>query len=182
MRRLTGLCPSPTNRAVVGVASGAPVSGFETVTGGPVRCMNRSKRLVGLLAARPTGAHHDGSAQRLVVGQQIGGHPTQTAESVAVGAQVVSQLVTVGAARVGFRPRGAPAGPGRVEGGRVHRHDRILGGQEPVRDQAAGALMMTGSCAGSSCRPSLACTAPRLRSARCADKPTDPAVVPSRRA
>ena len=29
--------------------------GVETVTGGPVRCMNRSKRLVGLLAARPTG-------------------------------------------------------------------------------------------------------------------------------
>jgi hypothetical protein len=31
---------------------GAPVGGIETVTGGPVRCMNRSERLVGLLAAR----------------------------------------------------------------------------------------------------------------------------------
>ena len=28
----------------------------ETVTGTPARCMNRSERLVGLLAARPTGA------------------------------------------------------------------------------------------------------------------------------
>ena len=35
---------------------------FTRVTGVPVRCMNRSERLVGLLAARPTGAHHDGSA------------------------------------------------------------------------------------------------------------------------
>src|SRR3954449_10629412 len=43
---------------------GSGRSWVETVTGGPVRYMNRSKRLVGLLAARPTGARHDGSAQR----------------------------------------------------------------------------------------------------------------------
>jgi hypothetical protein len=41
-------CCGPVGRAV-------PV-GAETVTGVPVRCMNRSERLVGLLAARPTGA------------------------------------------------------------------------------------------------------------------------------
>src|SRR3954462_9721219 len=37
---------------LVASASGAPASGIETVTGGPVRCMNRVERLVGLLAAR----------------------------------------------------------------------------------------------------------------------------------
>ena len=37
---------------LVASASGAPASGIETVTGGPVRCMNRIERLVGLLAAR----------------------------------------------------------------------------------------------------------------------------------
>jgi hypothetical protein len=46
---------------VVGLGERVPV-GAETVTGVPVRCMNRSERLVGLLAARPTGARHDGSA------------------------------------------------------------------------------------------------------------------------
>src|SRR3954449_3607452 len=37
---------------LVASASGAPASGIETVTGVPVRCMNRVERLVGLLAAR----------------------------------------------------------------------------------------------------------------------------------
>src|SRR3954464_242623 len=37
---------------LVASASGAPVGGIETVTGVPVRCMNRVERLVGLLAAR----------------------------------------------------------------------------------------------------------------------------------
>ena len=37
---------------LVASASGAPSSGIETVTVGPVRCMNRVERLVGLLAAR----------------------------------------------------------------------------------------------------------------------------------
>src|SRR3954449_13010590 len=37
---------------LVASASGAPARGIETVTGGPVRCMNRVERLVGLLAAR----------------------------------------------------------------------------------------------------------------------------------
>src|SRR3954451_15078724 len=37
---------------LVASASGAPGGGIETVTGVPVRCMNRIERLVGLLAAR----------------------------------------------------------------------------------------------------------------------------------
>src|SRR3954464_8636231 len=37
---------------LVASASGAPVGGIWTVTGVPVRCMNRSERVVGLLAAR----------------------------------------------------------------------------------------------------------------------------------
>ena len=37
---------------LVAFVSGAPVGGIETVTGVPVRCMNRIERLVGLLAAR----------------------------------------------------------------------------------------------------------------------------------
>lgn len=77
----------------------------------------------------------------------------QAAEPVAVGAQVVSQLVTV--TRVGFRSRGAPARPGRMESGGVHRHNRMPGSQEPVNDQTAAAFDMTGSCAGSSRWPSL---------------------------
>jgi hypothetical protein len=61
-RALAGLRPIPTG--VVGGRFGwrAPVGGIKTVTGGPVRCMNRVERLVGLLAARPTGAHDDRSA------------------------------------------------------------------------------------------------------------------------
>jgi hypothetical protein len=48
---------------VVGSGARAPVGWGETVTGMPVRCMNRVERLVGLLlAARPTGALYDGSA------------------------------------------------------------------------------------------------------------------------
>jgi len=35
---LTGLRPSPTRHAVVGLGAGAPVGRGETVTGGPVRC------------------------------------------------------------------------------------------------------------------------------------------------
>ena len=37
---------------LVASASGAPAGGIWTVTGVPARCMNRSERLVGLLAAR----------------------------------------------------------------------------------------------------------------------------------
>src|SRR4051794_41855551 len=45
--------PHARKRASAGrVGVGAPASGIETVTGGPVRCMNRVERLVGLLAAR----------------------------------------------------------------------------------------------------------------------------------
>jgi hypothetical protein len=46
---------------VVGLGARAPVGRGETVTGTPVRCMNRLERLVGLLAARPTGALYNGS-------------------------------------------------------------------------------------------------------------------------
>jgi acylphosphatase len=51
-----GLRPGPTSRAVLGFVSRAPDGRVETVTGTPARCMNRMERLVGLLAARPTGA------------------------------------------------------------------------------------------------------------------------------
>jgi quercetin dioxygenase-like cupin family protein len=46
------------------VGSGAPVGGIETVTGVPVRCMNRIERLVGRAGRPSTGASHDRSAQR----------------------------------------------------------------------------------------------------------------------
>jgi MFS family permease len=52
---LTGLRPSPTSRAVVSRVGGLR-SARRPWPAGPARCMNRSKRLVGLLAARPTGA------------------------------------------------------------------------------------------------------------------------------
>ena len=50
-----GASPQPDEPCRGRLGGRAPV-GAETVTGGPARCMNRSKRLVGLLAARPTGA------------------------------------------------------------------------------------------------------------------------------
>jgi hypothetical protein len=62
----------------------------------------------------------------------------QPPQPVAVGAQVVDQLVAV--TRVGLGPGGAPAGPGSVEGAGVDRHDRVAGGQQPVDDQPAGLL------------------------------------------
>jgi len=42
LSQLTGLRPSPTRHAVVGLVSGGSGRWVETVTGGPVRCMNRS--------------------------------------------------------------------------------------------------------------------------------------------
>src|SRR5215213_4535916 len=53
VQTLAGLRPMPEGvPRLVASASGAPAGGIETVTGGPVRCMNRVERLVGLLAAR----------------------------------------------------------------------------------------------------------------------------------
>ena len=57
--------PHARRRASAGrVGVGAPAGGIETVTGGPVRCMNRSERLVSRAGRPSTGASHDGSAQR----------------------------------------------------------------------------------------------------------------------
>ncbi|MDN5918246.1 MAG: transposase [Pseudonocardia sp.] len=52
-KMLTGLRPSPTRGALVGLVSRAPVGRGETVTGGPVRCMNRIEA-VGWPAGRPS--------------------------------------------------------------------------------------------------------------------------------
>ena len=53
--RANGASPQPDESCHGRQGGRAPV-GAETVTGTPVRCMNRSERLVGLLAARLTGA------------------------------------------------------------------------------------------------------------------------------
>jgi hypothetical protein len=45
---LTGLRPSPTRHVVVGLVEGLRSDGVETVTEGPVRCMNHIAWLVGL--------------------------------------------------------------------------------------------------------------------------------------
>jgi hypothetical protein len=71
---------------------------------------------------------------------------SQSAQPVAVGAQVVGQLVAV--AGVGLGPGRAPAGPGGVERGGVDRHDRMAGGQQPVDDQPAGLLDRYGQLVG----------------------------------
>jgi hypothetical protein len=62
----------------------------------------------------------------------------QRAQPVAVGAQVVGQLVAVTRVRLGSRR--APAGPGGVEGVGVDRDDQVAGGQQPVHDEATGPL------------------------------------------
>jgi hypothetical protein len=62
----------------------------------------------------------------------------ESAQPVAVGAQVVGQLVAV--ARVGLGPCRAPAGSGSMERAGMDRHHRVAGGQEPVDDQPAGLL------------------------------------------
>jgi len=51
--------PEGVHRLVASVL-GAPVVGIETVTGGPVRCMNRIERLVGRAQAANAGSQaHD---------------------------------------------------------------------------------------------------------------------------
>ena len=67
---------------------------------------------------------------------RVGG--LRAAQPVPVGAQVIGELVAV--TRIGFGSRGSPPGPGRVKRGRVHRHHRMPGRQQPVDDQAAGLL------------------------------------------
>ena len=52
---------------------------------------------------------------------------------MAVGAQVLRQLVAV--TRIGLGAGSAPAGPGGMKGGRMHRDDRMAGGQQPVDHQ-----------------------------------------------
>jgi hypothetical protein len=75
-------------------------------------------------------------------------HRLEPAQPVAVGAQVVGQLVAV--AGVGLGAGSAPAGPGGMERARVDRDDRVSGGDEPVNDQASARSIATGSAAGSS--------------------------------
>ena len=65
-------------------------------------------------------------------------HRLEPAQPVAVGAQVVGQLVAV--AGVGLGAGSAPAGPGGMERARVDRDDRVSGGDEPVNDQALSAF------------------------------------------
>jgi hypothetical protein len=62
----------------------------------------------------------------------------QPAEPVAVGAQVVGELVAV--AGIGLRPRRAPPRAGGPERGGVHRHDWVTGGEQALHDQPTGAL------------------------------------------
>jgi hypothetical protein len=57
----------------------------------------------------------------------------QPAQPVPVGAQVVSQLVAV--TRIGLGTGSAPAGPGGMKGGGMHRDDGTAGGQESVHHQ-----------------------------------------------
>jgi hypothetical protein len=57
----------------------------------------------------------------------------EPAQPVPVGAQVVRQLVAV--TRIGLGAGSAPAGPGGVESGRMHRDDGMAGGQQPVHHQ-----------------------------------------------
>jgi hypothetical protein len=57
----------------------------------------------------------------------------ELAQPVAVGAQVVRQLVAV--TRIGLGTSSAPAGPGGVKGGGVHRDHPMAGGQQPVHHQ-----------------------------------------------
>jgi len=61
--RSNGAAPQPNKscRGRLGL-EGLRSDGVETVTGVPVRCMNRLQRLVGLLAARQIGAGHDVTA------------------------------------------------------------------------------------------------------------------------
>ena len=59
----------------------------------------------------------------------------EPAQPVPVGAQVVRQLVAV--TRIGLGAGSAPAGPGGVEGGRMHRDDGMAGGQQPVHHQSS---------------------------------------------
>jgi hypothetical protein len=67
-------------------------------------------------------------------------------QPVAVGAQVVGQLVAV--ARIGLGARRAPAGPGSVERAGVDRHHGVAGGQQPLHDQPAGLLDRYGQLVG----------------------------------
>jgi hypothetical protein len=57
----------------------------------------------------------------------------EPAQPVPVGAQVVSQLVAV--TRVGLGTGSAPAGPGGMKGGGMHRDVGMAGGQESVHHQ-----------------------------------------------
>jgi hypothetical protein len=70
----------------------------------------------------------------------------QSAQPVAVGAQVVGQLVAV--TGVGLGTGRAPAGPGSVERGGVDRHHGVAGGQQPVNDQPTGLLDRYGQLVG----------------------------------
>ena len=51
----------------------------------------------------------------------------EPAQPVTVGAEIVSQLVAV--TRIGLGTGSAPAGPGGMKGGGMHRDHRMAGGQ-----------------------------------------------------
>lgn len=62
-------------------------------------------------------------------------HWFQPAQPVPVGTQVVGQLVAV--TGIGLGARGTPPGAGGVERRRMHRDDRVAGGEETVDNQTA---------------------------------------------
>jgi hypothetical protein len=78
-------------------------------------------------------------------GLQLAGDPVhrlEAAQPVAVGAQVLSQLVAV--AGVGLGAGGTPPRPGGMKRAGVDRDDRVAGGQQPGHDTPVAALLHLG--------------------------------------
>ena len=70
----------------------------------------------------------------------------ESAQPMAVGAQVVGELVAV--AGVGLGTGGTPPRPGGMERARVDRDDGVPGGQQPVHDQTVAAFDRHGQVRG----------------------------------
>jgi hypothetical protein len=82
-------------------------------------------------------------------GLQLAGDPVhrlESAQPVAVGAQVLSQLVAV--AGVGLGSRGTPPRPGGVKRAGVDRDDRMAGGQQPGHNDPVAAFDGHGQVGG----------------------------------
>ena len=102
---------------------------------GPVSVQERAELVAGRgLGGNMVIAQPD---QRLqLAGDRV--HRLQPAQPVAVGTQVVRELVAI--ARIGLGAGGTPAGPGGMECPRVDRDHRVAGGEQPVDNQAVGAF------------------------------------------